>query len=177
MDDISVKRMDHHGVVMGVIKDLEVIEQINQRLNVYADENRSVGERVAAMIINGLGFTDQPLSLLPEFFEELPLEELFGKKCTAEDFDRFSLSRALDRVYNYGEDKLFAEVAAHACKKAGVDTSCQSFDTTSFSCSGEYDIETNETCVKVTHGYSKDHRPGLKKIALALAHQYRLLAI
>ena len=160
--------MDHHGIVMGVIKDLDIIEQINQKLNVYDDEKMSVGERVAAMIMNGLGFTDQPLSLLPEFFEELPLEELFGKKCTAEDFDRFSLSRALDRIYNYGEENLFAEVAAHACKTAGVDTSCQSFDTTSFSCSGEYDNETDEGCVKVTHGYSKDHRPDLKQIVTEL---------
>lgn len=168
MDNIDVKRMDHHGIVMGVIKDLGIIEQINLRLNVYSDEKMTVGERVAAMIINGLGFTDQPLSLLPEFFKELPLEDLFGKKCTAEDFDRFSLSRALDRVYNYGEDRLFAEVAAHACKEAGVDSSCQSFDTTSFSCSGQYDNETDEACVEVTYGYSKDHRPDLKQIVTEL---------
>ncbi len=168
MDNISIKRMDHHGLVMGVIRDLDMIDLINERLSTYKDDKISVGERIAAMIVNGLGFTDQPLSLVPEFFEELPLAELFGKPYEAKDFNRFSLSRALDRVYEYGEEALFAELAAEACKRSGVDVSRQSFDTTSFALSGEYANEVEETCIKITQGYSKDHRPDLKQIVTEL---------
>jgi transposase len=72
MNNLDIKRLDHHGLVMGVIKDLGIIDQINAHVGQYDDEKTSVGDRIAAMIINGLGFTDQPLSLLSDFFTDLP---------------------------------------------------------------------------------------------------------
>ncbi len=39
----------------GVIKDLKIIEMIDERLGTYDGETLSAGETVAGMIINGLG--------------------------------------------------------------------------------------------------------------------------
>jgi len=167
MEDLEIKRMDHHGLVMGVIKDLDLINQIDSRVGCYSDERTSIGERVAALILNGLGFTAQPVSLVADIFEELPLAVLFGREVKPEDFNRFSLSRCLDRLSDYGESQLFTEVAASACARDSVNLSHQSFDTTSFSVTGQqYEEEGCE--VKVTHGYSKDHRPDLKQIVTEL---------
>ena len=166
MSEFGIKRLDHHGITMGVIQDLNLISLIDERVGTFEDEKLSVGTRVAAMIINGLGFTDQPLSLVPEFFEELPIEHLFGDNITSEDFNRFNLARALDRVSGYGIETLFAEVAAHACAVSGVDLKTQALDTTTFSLTGEYDDHTSE--IQITHGYSKDHRPDLKQIVTEL---------
>lgn len=50
--DPEVKRLDHLGIVAGVIKDLKIIEMIDERLKAYEGETLSAGETVAGMIIN-----------------------------------------------------------------------------------------------------------------------------
>ena len=94
----SVERLDHLGIVAGVIKDLKIIDLIDERLGIYADESISTGETIAGMIINGLGFSNKPMSLTPLFFEHVPLELLFRKGVKADDFNRFKLGRVLERV-------------------------------------------------------------------------------
>jgi len=168
MRNLEIKRLDHHGLVMSVIKDIKLIETIDQAVGTYEDEKLSVGQRVAAMVVNGLGFTDQPLSLVNEFYRDLPVDALFGEGLTCDDFDRFSLSRALDRCHNYGIEPLFSQVAATACQLSNVNQTAQSFDTTTFSFHGDYDEEYDEGTVRVTHGYSKDHRSDLKQVITEL---------
>jgi transposase len=153
---------------MGVIKDIKLIESIDQAVGLHSDEKLSVGQRVAAMVINGLGFTDQPLSLVSEFYKDVPIEALFGEGVSSDDFDRFSLSRALDRLHNYGVEALFSNVAATACELSDVNQKVQSFDTTTFSFHGDYNEEYDEGTVKITHGFSKDHRSDLKQVVTEL---------
>jgi len=159
MENIDIQRLDHHGLVMGVIKDLRLVEEINKRLGSCCEETVSYG---------GLGFTDQPLSLMAEYFENIPLPHLFGKPYQAKNFNRFSLARALDKCFLYGDSKLFSELALHCCALESVNMTTQSFDTTSFSVTGEYNREQDETCIQVKHGYSKDHRPDLKQVVTEL---------
>ncbi len=64
VEDVTSKRLDHHGIVSSVIQDLGIIEYIDKELETGEEEVTS-GEAVAAMIINGLGFSDRPLSLTP----------------------------------------------------------------------------------------------------------------
>lgn len=104
--DYEVKRLDHLGIVAGVIKDLKIIEMIDERLGTYEGETLSAGETVAGMIINGLGFSNKPLSLTPLFFENCPVELLFRECVNAEDFNRFKLGRVLDRCHGYGTELL-----------------------------------------------------------------------
>ena len=58
----SIERLDHLGIISGVIKDLKIVELIDARLGIYEGETLSAGETVAGMVINGLGFSNKPLS-------------------------------------------------------------------------------------------------------------------
>jgi transposase len=168
MEIVGVERADHHGIVAGIIRDLGIIELVNERLGVDSDEKVSSGEAVAAMIINGLGFTDRPLSLAPQFFANCPLDLLFDKQISAKELNRFKLGRTLDRIFTYGCDTLFAELSMNACRQEGVDTRFGHLDTTTFSLTGEYLPDTAENVVLVTNGYSKDNRPDLKQVVQEL---------
>ena len=181
-DQVQVKRLDHLGIVAGVIKDLKIVEMIDDRLGTYEDETLSAGETVAGMIINGLGFSNKPLYLTPLFFKNRPLEYLFRDGVEAEDFNRFKLGRVLDRSNSYGNELLFGEISLNVCRQEQVDTRFNSNDTTSFTLSGNYltntqtggdkaeedtEKEDNET-VKIKLGHSKAHRPDLKQVMLEM---------
>ncbi|MCI5123956.1 MAG: DUF4277 domain-containing protein [Candidatus Electrothrix sp. AR5] len=77
MEKYPVERIDHLGIVAGTIKDLGLVELIDSHLGHYKDETLSAGETVAGMILNGLGFSNKPLSLTPLFFQNCPLSLLF----------------------------------------------------------------------------------------------------
>ena len=73
------------------------------------------------MILNGLGFSNRPLSLTPQFFENKPLEVLFGPEVKASDFNHYKLGRGLDDAVGYGSELLFSELAITICRSEGVD--------------------------------------------------------
>ena len=52
------------------------IKLIDGKVGVDAREEVTTGEAVAAMIINGLDFSDRPLTLTPQFFSNKPMENL-----------------------------------------------------------------------------------------------------
>jgi len=159
----EIKRIDHLGIVAGVIKDLGIIEFIDARIPDHPKEEITTGEAVAGMIINGLGFSNRPLSLTPQFFQSKAMERLFRKGIDANYFNRFKLGRALDDCYQYGCSNLFAEISMAVCKKEKIDCRFNSEDTTSFSLTGEYEPDCDECAIEITQGYSKDHRPDLKQ--------------
>src|SRR4029450_3758003 len=121
-----------------MIKDLGLIAMIDTRLMPDEQEVITPGEAVAAMILNGLGFANRPLSLTPQFFANKPLDLLFREGVQAEMFNRFKLGRTLEEVYVYGGDLLFSELALAVCRQEGIDQRFTHLDTTSFSLSGEY---------------------------------------
>ena len=168
MDVASNERIDHFGIVAGMIKDLGLVEFIDKRVGTDSDERITTGEAVAGMIINGLGFTDRPLSLVPQFFEECPVETLFRPGVQAEDFNRFKLGRALDNLHAHNSSALFAEFALHVCQQEGIQTRFAHLDTTSFSLTGDYLPDATEGVVKIVQGHSKDLRPDLKQVVLEL---------
>lgn len=120
------------------------------------------------MVMNGLGFVSRPLSLTPSFFETKALDVLFSREINANELNRHRLGRALDDIHAYGCECLYTQIAMHVCKKLGINDKFRSVDTTSFSVTGAYDVETDEHEINLTHGYSKDHRPDLKQVILEL---------
>jgi len=173
MDSIQIERLDHHGIVAGIIDELKIVEIIDGQIKADDQEEVSTGEAVKAMIINGLGFSNRPLVLTPQFFENLPMEVLFREGVNASHFNRYKLGRSLDKVFDYGCELLFSVVAAFGCRQEKVDQRFNSLDSTSFSLNGDYSIDLNsgdenKTAVNITHGHSKDHRPDLKQVMLEL---------
>jgi len=164
MTSIDVKRIDHHGLVAGVIDDLQIPEIIDRCLPPNGQENVTFGEAVKAMIMNGLGFTNRPISLTPQFFENLPLSDLFGHEVSPEDLNRHKLGRALDAFWEFGCEALFSKIAYNPCHLEDVQCTFTSVDTSTLSVTGEYEQATDEQEIHVTHGYSKDNRPDLKQV-------------
>ena len=168
MEILCSKRLDNLGIVMGTFREFGLIDLIDQKLGKNDQNIISSGEAVAAMVMNGLGFMSRPLSLSPQFFQTKALDVLFARAVNPEELNRHRLGRVLDDIHAYGCELLFSEIASHVCKKTAVDEKFTSLDTTSFSVSGEYDVDTDENEITITHGYSKDHRPDLKQAVLEL---------
>ena len=71
--------LDHLGLVAGMFDELGIGDIIDR--NVEQDASRrqvSVGQAVKAMVLNGLGFVNQQLYLVPSFFDNKPLDRLIG---------------------------------------------------------------------------------------------------
>jgi transposase len=163
MSSLAIDRLDHHGVVSGIIDDLKLVEIIDQRIPADEQSAVSAGEAVKAMIINGLGFCNKPLMLTPQFYDNLPMELLFRPGVEAQHFNRHKLGRTLDEIHVYGCDTLFSELALSACDQEGVERRNNSLDTTSFSLTGAYEGQADEQAIAITYGHSKDHRGDLKQ--------------
>ena len=166
--EVTTQRLDHLGIIAGVIKDIGLVELIDKRIPKHAKQEISTGEAVAGMIINGLGFSDRPMTLTPQFFQNKAMEVLFRTGVTPDMLNRFKLGRALDACHTYGCDTLFSELSLHACQINNIDCRFNSEDTTSFTVTGDYDVDSDEHTIEINHGYSKDHRPDLKQAMLEL---------
>jgi len=171
-DEYTTQRLDHLGIVAGICHEIGLAEQID-RIVGPTKRQVSVGEAVQAMVLNALGFTGRPLYLTPEFFANKPLDRLLGPGLTAEMLNDDSLGRALDVLHEKGETEVFAQVASHALRVYGISHRFIHLDTTSLSVEGEYDRPEEPGSIRITHGYSRDHRPDLKQVVVALLTTYR----
>lgn len=167
---MKIKELNHLGIVAGLTKELGVSELINSYIPAINIEQECIttGEAVCAMVMNGLGFSDAPLSLTHEFFESKPMDLLFRPEVTAQHLNRHKLGRTLDQIHAFGCDRLFYLLASVLTKKEKIDTRFVSLDTTSINLTGEYNVDCDEHTVRITHGHSKDFRPDLKQVVQEL---------
>lgn len=126
----------------------------------------STGTCVKALILNGLGLRERRLYLVSDFFSDKPIEHLLGAGVSAELLNDDRLGRCLDDLYAFGVSKLFSllaqEVYTHL--QLPADPIFYHCDNTSFHLDRHYNSEYKEegaTCVHITQGYSRDHRPDL----------------
>jgi len=165
--NVHTEHLAHLGIVAGVIKKIGLIDKLDDILPKISNNiNISHGQSIAAMILNGLGFTERRLYLVSNFFQNKPVDKYLGNNVKAKDLNDDVLGRSLDQIYKYGTTKLFSEVAFKIGLETGLLGKSAHLDTSTLSVEGRYD--DNETEVKITHGYSKDHRQDLKQITLSL---------
>jgi transposase len=165
------ERLDHLGIVAGVCQEIGLAAWLDAQ-ELGNRQQVSVGTATVAMILNGLGFSNRQLYLVPQFFANKPLEHLLGPGITAEMLNDDCLGRTLDWLYAHDLTKLFAGLARRARQIFGIKAEQVHVDTTSFSVSGEYgqaEKAEGEAVIAVTYGYSRDHRADLKQWMLALA--------
>ena len=92
--EYQTERLDHLGIVAGVCREAGIAEWLDQR----AGESRrsvSIGTATVAMILNGLGFSNRQLYLVPQYFENKPVEHLLGEGITADMRERSTVWDAL----------------------------------------------------------------------------------
>lgn len=189
-ENVSSQVLDHLGLVASVIKDIGLIEKIDQRIPVSKEKGAklTIGQRIAAMIMNGLGFMDDRLYMFPKFLENKPVNRLFDETVSAADFNDDSLGRGLDAVFDFGVTPLFSGLAFDIGVNQKLLGRSAHFDTTSLSVYGEYPSDesasfdasaeerstasapsSSNQAIEVTYGYSKANRPDLKQVVLNLA--------
>ncbi|MDQ2694052.1 MAG: IS1634 family transposase, partial [Pseudomonadota bacterium] len=136
----------------------------------------SVGQAVKAMVLNGLGFTERRLYLMPEFFQPLPVQRLIGPGVEAGHLNDDTLGRALEAVYQADVTALFSQIAQRACQRLKLVPRVGPLDTTRFKVEGVYNSDQEapaEGVVHITRGYSRDHRPDLNQVVLNLLVEQR----
>ena len=186
MNGVKTESMDHYGLVMGMIQELGIMEVVNKELPTQSDSKIVThGMAVAAMILNGLGYANKQLYLTPRFFEKKALKQLFGSDTLeAKHFNKETLGRTLDKLFDYGVSELYEKIAKKALDVLGLVPTTIHLDSTSFHLDGAYknqdtktqDDDTNEEeriPVYLTPGYSRDHHPHLSQVVLNLLVEHQ----
>ena len=95
--------LDHLGLVAGMFDELGIGEVIDQATHQNPElRDLTVGEAVKAMVLNGLGFINQALYLVPRFFQNKPTYRLVSPRMAPEQLNDDALGRALETLYAYG---------------------------------------------------------------------------
>lgn len=166
------KNLNHLGLVAAMCRELKIAEYIDARITNDSDvRNVTIGQAVVAMIINGLGFTGQTLYMLPEFFEDKPIDRLIGEGIQAEHLNDKVLGRALDSLYDAGVSDLYLNLAVKVVNHLKLPCKALNLDGTSFHVDGVYNSHDNPddlNCIHICQGYSRDHRPDLNQVVLQL---------
>ena len=168
--------LDHLGLVAGLYDELGIGQHLDQLIPQKHDQQTiSIGQAVKAMVINGLGFTQRTLYLMPDFYQSRPVERLIGVGVRAEDLNDTTLGRALDKLYEQGVTELYTPIAAQTVKSLGLDCQTAHIDSTSFHVDGTYNSKTgtSEGVVHITQGYSRDHRPDLNQLSFQLITEHQ----
>src|SRR5207302_2826171 len=108
--EYQTERLDHLGIVAGVCREAGIAEWLDERAG---EQRRSVsmGTATVAMVLNGLGFSNRQLYLVPQYFENKPVEHLLGEGITADMLNDDCLGRTLDWLYEHDVTTLFAGLA------------------------------------------------------------------
>jgi hypothetical protein len=78
------------------------------------------GPAVKAMVLNGLGFLNHQLSLVPPFFQNKPIARLIAPGIQASPLHDAPLGRTLETLYDSGVPALYSLIAAPAAKRLAL---------------------------------------------------------
>jgi len=90
----------------------------------------TAGHAVKAMVLNGLGFINHQLYLVPHFFQNKPIARLIAPGMQASHLHEDTLGRALDTLYDFGVTALYGLIAATAAPRLGLTRTFSHLDTT-----------------------------------------------
>jgi transposase len=110
--------LEHLGLVAGIFDELGIGDLVDELLpQDFSQRNVSVGRALKAMVLNGLGFANRRLYLMPEFFRNKPTERLVGAGIRPEHLNDDALGKALDTLYAFGLTELYRSIAGRAAER------------------------------------------------------------
>jgi transposase len=128
--DLELKKIDHLGIVAGIVDSIGMVEIINKLLSFEPGEKISAGQVVKAMILNGLSMMSQPLYMFPKFFELIACEHLIGAGVKPEYLNDDKLGRILDKLFIKGLDTVFLAISLNAVQIYQISLSSSHLDST-----------------------------------------------
>ena len=189
---MSLKNIDYLGLVAGLIDEIGIVEKINEIGSEQPGEIVSPGQVVKAMLLNGLGLVSGPLYLFSKFFSGKATEHLIGEGIKPEHLDDYRLGRVLDKLYLARTSQIFGIIALSVRQKFQVNLEIGHLNISSFYVHGDYELpsplsnvsleeinrdnseksnsdqENKLVPIKISYGYSRDHRPDLKQFMIDL---------
>ena len=174
--NLQVYDLGHLGLVASIVDQIGLVQTVDQFVGPRPGEKVSTGMALKAAILNALGFVTSPLYLFGHFFQGKPTELLLGPGITPELLNDDRMGRMLDSLYAAGVTELFVEVAKSARRAFPFPVRALHVDSTSFHVHGAYgsgeegqtDTGDEPLVIRLTHGYSRDHRPDLKQWVMNL---------
>lgn len=165
----ATKSIDHLGLVAALCKELGIAAFIDAHIpNQSPYKHISYGQLLVAMILNGLGFVSRTLHMYPDYFADKPVERLLGAGIEASHINDDVLGRGLDKYYELGVSELYQALAEKVVVHLGLPCEAIHLDATSFHVDGEYEADIDAAPIRLTQGYSRDHRPELNQVILNL---------
>ena len=155
----------HLPIIRAYLEKLNVVNIIDRALNTQMQYNPG---RIVMGLVQDTLAGRTPLYRVEEFFEHQDIELVIGEDLPSTAFNDDNIGRVLDRIFNYGTQKLFSEVCLEAIKQFKINTNQLHSDTTSVNVWGNYLKSPNDKAINLTYGYSKDHRPDLKQFIFSL---------
>lgn len=170
LSGLSVKRLDHLGLVSGMCQELRIADMIDAVIPKSNDHKVSHGQAFVAMLLNGLGFHSRTLHMFPDFFADKPTERLIGEGVLPEHLNDDVLGRCLDALYDADVSMLYQVMAEKVVDKLGLKANSIHIDMTSFHVDGQYATQDGDDTqhLQLVKGYSRDHRPELNQVILEL---------
>jgi transposase len=167
---VEAKDIDHLGIVAGIIDEIGLVEEVDYKLGTHSQQRLSSGQVLKAMILNGLGFVSAPMYLFEEFFTGKATGHLLGEGIEPSHLNDDRLGRVLDKLYKADLSELFVSIAAKAADRYSVAKDSVALDATSFHLHGHYEVgeEAEPEAIRISRGYSRDHRPDLKQFVVDL---------
>jgi transposase len=167
--NLQVYDLGHLGLVASVLDRIRLVETVDRLVGPRPGEKVSTGMALKAAILNALGFVASPLYLFGHFFQGKPTEHLLGPGITPDLLNDDRMGRMLDTLYAAGVTEVFLEVAREARQAFPIPVRALHADATSFHVHGQYEGLGEEVgAIRVTYGYSRDHRPDLKQWVMNL---------
>jgi transposase len=166
--DGSNVTIGHLGIVAGMFDTLEIGQYIDEVIPKTRHHHITHGTAVKALCLNGLGYNEGRLSLMPDFFEDIATERLLGKGIKPEHLNEYVFGETLDAIAEYGPTRLFTGIVLRMMEKLPLGVQRLHHDTTSISVTGEYDHEFKTRIIEIVRGHSKDHRDDLKQFVISL---------
>jgi transposase len=167
--------LDHLGLGAGMDDELGSGEVLDRTLQ-HTPETRfvTVGNAVKAMVRKGLGVVHQQRYLVPMFFQNKPTQRLVAPGIEAPQLHDDTLGRAFDTLYAAGVTARYRLIAGTAAQRLGLTPTVAHLDRTSVHGDGHYHSsqEPDEPVMHMTRGYSRDHRPDLTHVMLALRGEH-----
>ena len=165
--DCDVKHIHHLGVVAAIFKQHKIVERIDFLLPKHSNNQKIThGEAILAMVMQGLGFTNQRIYLTKKFFLDISMLGLFRPEIKAEYFTADTFARTLDAIYKYGASKFFIDTCLDIVLKNKYLRKFIFIDTTSMYVTGKKYKKDGK--LELKHGYSKDYRGDLKQLIYLL---------
>jgi len=127
----------------------------------------SPGNLAKAVILATFFDIRAPLSKIPEKFQDIDTEILFGEGILPEHLNDYAIGRTLDKIAKANPEMMFSTICLTAYTIYRIAFKRLHSDTTTISFYGEYEmLETKEEILSIVKGYNKDHRPGCNQVVV-----------